>query len=625
VKSIHGVSALFLSIYLFGVGGSAEAQNSQPATQPSTVVLLKDVKNSVQLGIEVNGQFAYPFTFTSNPKPNNGDVQISASGLISGTPSKIEDETTEITVTDNNGKLIAKYSVVLHSANTMTVMLRAANSTGAAVGSEPSPAKKSTESSPNLISTNPVYVGGDTVTGVAKPASSLKNESGTSQPNEAPSPASGESSRAPSDPGKPETPANQKSGGGTIVTITCSPDKATAAQSGCDGALSATAMTDTKDNFSYQFHKSLLPGDQVFVSTSSGSPHGFVVQTPPNFLGEEMRAIVGYQQAGASSSNFNQAWFLDFYISRPIAFRRKSEGSGVPWRWWGNVRVASFPQPGNQTVAEVAAGLSTQLGALKLNQLAQGAEFLTGVEYQPFKSIPFRGFSENTRQVFTFGLIAGFGATGFFSAPSQDLQVFAVPAADSPQLATFQKAFPGVTTTNVAFISPDLVRFPKQYLGGFRLETHYVDPTGKPLTSPPAMLAFTIGQNQVVTGNKLSGVVGRLEAFYPLPFGNRGESTAGAFSALYLFGTTQMRLGRTQIAPPLALAPAAGVSASDPTVTLVPLANTRDVYRIGFGVDLVGFISSLTGGTSKKSTTGTATSKPDGAPQNPQPAAGQSP
>jgi hypothetical protein len=122
------------------------------------------------------------------------------------------------------------------------------------------------------------------------------------------------------------------------------------------------------------------------------------------------------------------------------------------------------------------------------------------------------------------------------------------------------------------------------------------------------MLAFTVGQNAVITGDQLRGVVGRVEAFYPLPFGNRGQTTAGAFSSLYLFGDAQMRLGGSLTAAPLVLAPVKGVPASDASVTLVPLPNTRDAYRIGFGVDLVGLISSLTGGTAKQATTATTTS-----------------
>src|SRR5262249_34827364 len=154
-------------------------------------------------------------------------------------------------------------------------------------------------------------------------------------------------------------------------------------------------------------------------------------------------------------------WFFDFYISRPLAFGRRNEGAvqaytgkdgktyytdkDVKWRWWGNVRVASFPQPGHQTLAETVGNPAAQIGALTLSPLAQGAEFLSGLEYQVLKSIPFRRLSENTRQVFTLGVIGAVGATGFFTAPSSNAQVFTVPTAGSPQAATFTSVYGNVT------------------------------------------------------------------------------------------------------------------------------------------------------------------------------------
>lgn len=599
------------------------------AAKATTITVLQNENNAVQLAIQINGQFVYPFTFTADPQLSNG-ITITPSGLISGTPSKADDQSTEITVADSNGKIVAKYAIVLHVASSVTVVL-GSNANGGRPQSPIEDPRK--QSAADTLTIDPVYVGGDTVTGTAKPESSVgagsqKNGGGKVQSDG--SGASQDSTKDGSGASNSQHPAQQASGG-TVVTITCAPNpdkpkpngKNEEVEDGCKDKMSATVLTDKTDSFSYQFNRSLYEGDTVSVSIGSGKPLTNVVQKPPILLGEDMRAIVGYQQTGASSSDFTQNWFLDFYISRPLALLRKSEGNRVKWRWWGNVRVASFPQPGNQTLADLASSLPSQLGALKLNQLAQGAEFLSGIEFQPFRSFPFRGFSENTRQVFAFGLIAAVGATGFFSAPSNNVQVFAVPPAGSPQLGIFQKTFPSVTTSNVAFISPDVERFPKQYFAGIRLRSHYVAPTGKPLTSSPAMLAFTVGQNAVITGDQLHGVVGRVEAFYPLPFGNRGQTTAGAFSSLYLFGEAQMRLGGSQTAPPLVLAPVTGVHPYDPSVTLVPLPNTRDEYRVGFGVDLVGMISSLTGGTAKQATTATttSTSKADKAKENPQPAA----
>lgn len=98
---------------------------------------------------------------------------------------------------------------------------------------------------------------------------------------------------------------------------------------------------------------------------------------------------------------------------------------------------------------------------------------------------------------------------------------------------------------------------------------------------------------------------------------------AGAFSSLYLFGAAQMRLGGARTAPSLVLKPIT-VDATDPSVTLVPLPNTRDEYRLGFGrfqyfervpsVDMVNLVSALTGGAARKAAGAAASTPKSSAP-----------
>lgn len=581
---------------LSAVGAQDDNSISKP-TQHTVVPLVQGVENSVQLALHINGDFTYPFVFSVDPQPTN-HIEISGSGQISGTPSAGPDQELTVTIEDNNGKTVATYPLLLHITDPtkpLTVVL----GSGAPLP-PPSTADEARPESTTSILVNPVYQGGDTVSGQVLPAvAAVSADNPQTQPS---AKSQNASSGAPVTPAQPSAANGQKATANpAVVTIKCKPGEN--ANTGCDSNLRAQVLSDKDGSFSYQFHAPLYAGDQVTVSSGSAQQGQTVsVQIPPNLFGEEMRAIVGYQQAGASSSDFQQNWFLDFYISRPLAFLRRTEGTQPPWfRWWGNVRVASFPQQGNQSLSDIVTGLPTQIGALKLNQMAEGAEFLSGIELEPWRSFPFRGFSENSRQIFSLGIIAGFGATGYFSSPSNNVQVFQVPASGSPQYTTFHNLYPNVATANVGFISPNLERFPKQYLAGLRLTTHYVDPSGMPLTTSPAMLAFTVGQNQVITGGRLSGIVGRVEAFYPLPFGNRKHGPASTFSSVYLFGDAQMRLGGSQSVPPLVLDPVS-TPASDPSVTLVSLPNTRDEYRIGFGVDLVNLISSLTGGSAKKAT-----------------------
>ena len=574
-----GVLAVALQAGKPPQGGGANP--SAAAAQPTTINLSPTGANLLQLGIQVNGPASYPFVFTADPPLTNG-LEISAMGEIKGTLTKTDDQATTITVKDSAGKTVASYPVILHAGTAPVIML------GASANPAPTPAPDQPAKTP--IVANSIYAGGDTVSGSIQLPTAAKGG----------------------------TQATCPSTTGTVVTLMRGTE------------VPVVALTDDNCSFSYQFNTSFKAGDSLVASTgSSNSPATFTVksQVPPNIFGEELRAIVGYQQAGSSSSSFTQNWFTDFYISRPITLTSERVLDGIDsngkkiyhvtdnhLRWWGNVRVASFPQDGNQTVAATATGLPAQVGALKLNQLAQGAEFLSGLEWVFYRTPDLRGFSENTLQRFSFGIIAGFGATGFFTSPSNNVQVYQVPAANSPQLPAFQQAYGNVTTPYVAFIQPDTQRFPKEYLAGLRLTTRYLDPSGMPLTTAPAMLAISLGQNQIITADRWTGIVGRFEAFYPLPFANRGPGKVGAFSSLYLFGTAQMRLGgHYKPTPSLVLGPAPTMSppinAFDSDVTLVTTPNARDEYRIGFGVDLVSLISQLTGGSAKNATGNAAPSK----------------
>jgi hypothetical protein len=570
-------------------------RNDSAAAPPSTIIYLSSGgTDTMQLGIQANGAFSYPFTFTATPAFTNG-VSISFAGVISGTPTKTDDQTVKIAVTDSNGKPIgAPFTVTLRIGRSPVVMLGSGSNAPAPAVNNPSTSKDQA-----MIAANTIYTGGDTITGSVI---SLQQNSGTQQ-------------------GAAPQQGAAKTGAAGTCTASNSPVNLKR------GEDNVTVLTDSNCKFSYQFNTPFRLNDKIVASMDSVAGSSSLTsnsKTPPNIFGEELRAIVGYQQAGSSFSNFSQNWFVDFYISRPVIFPSEHVNIGQDeygkklyevkdnhLRWWGNVRVASFPQSGNQTVAETAAGLPTEVGGLKLNQLAEGAEFLAGLEGVFYRTPPLRGFSENTLQTFNFGIVAGFGATGFFSSPSANVPVFVVPAS-GPQLAAFQQAYGTVSTPYVGFIQPDSQRFQKEYLAGLRLTTRYLDPSGTPLTTAPAMLAVTLGQNQVITAGHYTGVVGRFEAFYPLPFGNRGTGVAGAFSSVYLFGTAQMRLGGKRTpTPSLVLGPApTGVNPYDTNVTLIPTPSGRDEYRIGFGVDLVNLISQLTGGTSKNSSGNATPAKP---------------
>src|SRR5262249_54070687 len=118
----------------------------------------------------------------------------------------------------------------------------------------------------------------------------------------------------------------------------------------------------------------------LFVfSTSLLCAQNATAQTKPDW---ESRAIVGWHQAGASSADSTQNLFFDFFVARPLG----TEGTVYDnkYSFWGQVRVASSPQQRTIPLSQFAAGFAEQLGSVPVNELAQSAEFLTGLEMHPW-------------------------------------------------------------------------------------------------------------------------------------------------------------------------------------------------------------------------------------------------
>jgi hypothetical protein len=323
---------------------------------------------------------------------------------------------------------------------------------------------------------------------------------------------------------------------------------------------------------------------------------GVVTPNPANLqllvrpLGEFSRAIVGFEQAGASAAKSNQKYFFDLTLSHPLPFQKSVDPYfGPRGRMWGTVRVTSVPQQITSSVGTFATEFVQQASAVKVNEVAQAVEFLAGVDVRlTNKYLPFGSFGGQTATKLTLSFIAGGGATTPFN-PRETLEIFrAFPGA--PGLPTLPTG-----TEFVAFVSPDRDRFFRQYYAGFRLQTHYFDYRNPsiPLNRYPATLDITYGQNEAITGGRLRGGVIRLEAFYPLPYEE--------LKFINLFGTALIRPIRTKITDPLILQPA-------PADTVVPSANVllitvpqinRDYYRVGVGIDFISFIKKLGAGQTK--------------------------
>lgn len=303
----------------------------------------------------------------------------------------------------------------------------------------------------------------------------------------------------------------------------------------------------------------------------------------------ESRAIVGYHQAGASSASFTQNFFFDFFVARALSTKPIWY---APVNLWGDVRVASSPQQITSPVSSFVTGFADQITKVPVNQLAQGADFQSGLEFRLHTW-------DRANSYRMIGLVPYFGAMGTFQPPSASVQIFDAPSPQSPQYGLFAQDFPSAAKSKyIGFVPPDRDRFYRQYGLGVRITTF---DKSSPL-NPPATFTFGLGQDESVTGGVLRSVVGRFDVFYPLPL-----STSKVYKFIYLFGTANLRLSSATNLQPLVLqnpnATSVTVNGYDPDVAIVSVRSNRDTYRIGVGVDLMALINSKFGSTTPNSAT----------------------
>src|SRR5579883_2097117 len=225
---MRSVIVLCIGVSLLGFAGVASAGQSggthAVTLQPTVVSLVQGTNNTVQLGLMIDGQFSYPFTFKADPPPDNG-IALDSVGVLSGTPQKIADQNVTVRVTDSTGKSVAAYPLVIHVTNRLMVML-GTSETGAAPSpagtpaSDPAPQAtgKSQPPSPTFVLES-MYTGGDTITGHLLPKAAPSDPSGPgNQKNLAGKPAAQAPAGGPNaDPPPaslptPENPAGAKPG-----------------------------------------------------------------------------------------------------------------------------------------------------------------------------------------------------------------------------------------------------------------------------------------------------------------------------------------------------------------------------------------------------------------------------
>jgi hypothetical protein len=329
------------------------------------------------------------------------------------------------------------------------------------------------------------------------------------------------------------------------------------------------------------------------------------------------RSVVGFDLSGASSSDTQAKAFLEFDLNVPLfgAGQNCTKSEADPAspskkicrprrdplnsRWWAffNPRITSLPQSPTPLSNLNVQGFTDFFGS-KNTDLVQGFDAQGGLEYllvKPRDGIPFFSSIKNMRARIGIALVAGGGFTSPFSTPSanRNQTVFALPS-NSPLRTTFNIP---ASFTNIAFVDEERSRFFRKWFTGIRLKTYHFSKfadglcdwlkTEKPCealhNSFPGITDLTVGQDEQVTAGHLSSLVFRLDTVYPLPF-----------PGFHIFGSLNSAFQKNELSAPVVLGfPTTPAVATDSSVFLaVVQPRSRDIYRVGLGLDLIQVINS---------------------------------
>ncbi|MGE5340180.1 MAG: hypothetical protein ACM3SY_01745 [Candidatus Omnitrophota bacterium] len=294
--------------------------------------------------------------------------------------------------------------------------------------------------------------------------------------------------------------------------------------------------------------------------------------------GEAVRTIIGFEQAGASSTASEQNFFLDLFVSSPFpaAFNKNMTKIGPRLRMWGNVRLTSAPQP-TCSVIQLAEHFLQKVGDMNLDQIAQVVEFSAGLEYllKTYEN------SKGNGEIFSLSMLAG---AGLITTPEpSDPTIFNLTDDLKSKITDPNgryKADPATLTGKqyVTFIIPQKLRFYRLYFAGLRFKVY--SPVGGSTNAMykfPAMFDLTVGLNDAIAGDLKHPVIG-INGCLPLAVGNKFY--------IYLFGNVYLNTKRTPVEDPVFLEKVSVCPPADQIVTVKDTPLARDYYRIGVGIGI---------------------------------------
>jgi putative Ig domain-containing protein len=333
------------------------------------------------------------------------------------------------------------------------------------------------------------------------------------------------------------------------------------------------------------------------IDVASGKPMRLNLPIEDRPVSLLVRSVVGGQQSAATASQPERNVFFDFFFRKSFPMRQRIDPDfGERAQLWSAVRVSSVPQPSNVSIKDSAVNFKANVGALKLDEVAQVFDYIGGVEVRlPWltNSSLLPSFARDTKQKFSLSFIASYG---FVTAPelSQTAKVYALSPDFIKRSRLPAERFEGKEF--VAFVEEDRDRFFRQYYVGLRAQTFFFNRHNVPIQRFPAQFDIQWGQNEYVTGGRLHGSVLRFDGYFPLPYEKA--------RFINLFGTAFMRPVRVKTdIEPLALRPVFTAENNgvfdtgkvfDPKTLVLGVQHfNRDYYKVGVGVDLIPFFQSL--------------------------------
>jgi hypothetical protein len=401
--------------------------------------------------------------------------------------------------------------------------------------------------------------------------------------------------------------------------------------------------TDKNGNFTAHLLTPLIAGQYVYVTqfvTIRDKTGKEIAQQPSESANSILvssftktapigTAVVGLDVTGASSTN-PQPVFLGLGMMDIPLSSDPSKGRFFDSLVWANaqLRIAGMAQPGTLTgalgsTASAASYLESSVNANPDN-IVQSLEGIGSISfkfkhwdlpvdtfdvgnYQPVNKLPTTIVS--LQGIISLGAITPLSVSQanppVYNLTSQIVTNYSsyfpanctlTPGSVSTSAPACCPPSASSTTCYVSFMPTDRTRFYRHYETGLRLKLYggdYDDSDKK--YRFPGMADFTIGQNEYVTGGKLSHFVLHIGGVMPLPLLDGG----------YIFGSMDTELSKAANGgAQLILTPATSTSTTPLTyasssVTNIPVSQpNRDRYQIGIGLDIYHLVSSLAKKTS---------------------------